>query len=218
MRKKHEFIICLIAIFLSYGFIMEFQWPWLAKKESQKKEEKKSALQVSNPKNENKESKSRMPAADFFSKKPSEKSDSKKLVSTERKSQSKVSDLPQGGSGAGPLAGQAEIAKLQADIQQIAEQTKTIEAQSEIDRLRIQKIAEQAKIQQQLMRSLQVPKITTTNQVVNPEETLRATKVRLIAEEVKQTQQALRSIQTANQATSVVRTTQIQKAPKKVQS
>ncbi|MBI4387769.1 MAG: hypothetical protein HY582_01835 [Candidatus Omnitrophica bacterium] len=196
---------------------MEFQWPWLAKKESQKKEEKKPVEQLVKPKSEREESGSRIPTTDFFSKKSSEKSDSKKLASPERKSQSKATDMPQA-NGVAPLAGQAEMAKLQADIQQIAEQTKSIEAQSQMDRLRIQKIAEQAKIQQQLMQSLQVPKITPTNKVANPEEVLRATKVRLIAEEVKQTQEALRSIQTANQAVSTTRAPQIQKLPKRVQT
>ncbi len=234
MKRKSLFVIWLIAIFLSYGFIMEFQWPWLAKKETAKKSTPKQEASQTEAKSkpapiqtvpakqtEEKQSQKaispRMSINEFFKKKegqggaPKEKS-TKKPVSSNITSREKAPELPQQGlPGASPTSD--EVGKLQKELQVIAEQTKRIEVQNQADRVRLQKIIEQTKIQQRIVKTLQVPKPVTSKTIANPEEVLRATKVRLIADDVKRTQTAIRNMQITK--TSAV---QISKVPKKVAS
>jgi len=99
-----------------------------------------------------------------------------------------------------------DIARLQGDLEAITKQTKVIQSQSAADRLRLQKVLEQTKMQQRLVDSLKTPpKPVTTKQAVNTDEVVRQTKIRLIAEDVRKTQELLRTSNTANQLHTVSR-------------
>ena len=225
MRKRREWMIWFLAVCLSYGFIMEFQWPWLAKKENQKKVEKKPSTEVSKPSASSEESKRlkeakkpSVPASEFFQKESKTRSSDKGTNEEQQQvSVSALKELPVGGlPGLSPE--DQEVAKIQENLKKIAAQSKKIEVQNQNDRVKLQKIVEQAKIQGQLMESLKVPKINSAKNVINTEEVLRATKVRLIAEDVKRTQVTLKNIQPIKSVPQTVKITQIPKVAKKVQS
>lgn len=97
-----------------------------------------------------------------------------------------------------------EIVRIQNELRDITEQTKWIQSRSEADRVRLQKIVEQARIHKKIIDTLKVPKpVVVSKTAVNTDEVLRQAKVRLIAEDVRRAQEALRAAKTSTNPTLI---------------
>ncbi len=100
-----------------------------------------------------------------------------------------------------PETADADVAKIQADLNRIVNQTKTIQVQNQVDRAKLQKILEQVEMQKRLIQTVKVPVSTSIpKNIATSEQILRSTKVRLISEDLQKTQQAVENLNRVQRA------------------
>lgn len=188
LLKKIQVIFLIAAVLLSYGF----EWPWDQKKPKPPKNTQSTPLEVKQVEVKKEEISAPAP---IETKKEASKEDVEREVNVEpvQPAKTEVSGIVQT-----KLDPDAEVQKIQAELQEVIKQTKIIETQSGADRARLQKIIQQVQVQKKLIDALKMPKpVAVPQTVVNSEEILRTTKIRLIGEEIKKTRQSLDAVKPA---------------------
>lgn len=207
--RKYELAVVLLVTLISYGFMMDFQWPWAAKKDAKKTSQSNSAPAKSS-------AATVMPSTQKEEGMKISASDKNFAEQAKGEAASSNTNEAANTNGEESFATEQEIVKVQKDLRDILRQTKVIQPQNTADRVVLQKVLTQAKVQKQLINTIKVPATNIVSKsVANPDEIIRATKVRLIAEDVKRTQQTLKQIQPVARA-QTPSIPSMNKIPKKV--
>ncbi len=100
-----------------------------------------------------------------------------------------------------PAVQQVQIAQVQTELLKIIEQTRQLEQQARVDRVQVDRILTQARIHEQILKSMQPPGSVQTEDQVNLAKILDQEKLKLIAKQAEQNRQELLELeQKGNQA------------------
>lgn len=108
-----------------------------------------------------------------------------------------------------------EVEKIQNELKEVVTRTQELQAQAKTERSEISEIMERARIHEQILRNMSIPKPIVVSQRINVDEVLRREKLRLIAEEASRVQRQLRAVEAARAAE---RTMQIEKQMRLIQA
>ncbi len=105
-----------------------------------------------------------------------------------------------------------EVTRIQTELKDVISRTRLLQDQVKDNRVEIQKILDRAKIHEQILKNITVPRPVPARQPMDADEIVRREKLRLIALEASKTQDQLRTIQQAR----TVRATQIASSKTKI--
>ena len=95
-----------------------------------------------------------------------------------------------------PFEGPKDIQKIQDELKQVIARTQALQSKTVQDRVTIQQILDRARIHEQILRTISVPKPTLSNQQVNVEEISKREKLKLIAQDTERSKEQLRALET----------------------
>lgn len=188
VRGVKSFLLLLLCVFLSVG-----AW-WDLGRSTKKEKDREKAATTASVKRDQAQSNLAV---------TSEPEETEEITGEERIGVKKRT--PQDELDLSPKKQQEEAAKIKADLDDIIERTRQLQARVQDDRSEIQKIMERAQIHERILRSISIPQPIPTKYQVNADEIVKQEKLRLIAEQARQTQEQLRIIQQAKSLGSSVR-------------